>query len=191
MKKVLFSVLMISAMFVLASCGSKSNSNEATAEETTSEEAATPKCEPADPPFTYSKLTERFGDKYENVPLEGVFEMQKVALAKVKGKIRYSSQLSGEGDCLSITINLKMINDFSQEPNFIYGSVQILNKDEAVLWECDVDFFRGRGDLPSLEKGETGILSYQTNNELDVDGILANARYVRITGFKAGKEISE
>lgn len=33
MKKVLFSVLMISAMFMIASCGSKSNSGEAAAEE--------------------------------------------------------------------------------------------------------------------------------------------------------------
>lgn len=50
MKKVFFSVLMISAMFVLASCGSKSNSNEATAEAAEEEVA---KVEFADPAIVY------------------------------------------------------------------------------------------------------------------------------------------
>lgn len=191
MKKVFFSVLMISAMFVLASCGSKSNSNEATAEEATSEEAVTPKYEPADPPFTYSKLETMWGYKYENVPLEGVFEMQKVALAKVQGKIYYSAQLSGEGDCIALTINLKMINDYSQEPTQVAGSVQLLNKDDAVLQEFSLTNFEGNRDLCSLTKGGLGILTYTSSKELDVDDILANAKYIRIRGFCAGIRIKE
>lgn len=178
MKKVLFSVLMISAMFVLASCGSKSNSNEPANSPST--ESKFNSYEPADPPFTYSKA-EAF---YENIPLEGVFEMQKVALSKVKGKIYYSSQLSGEGDCLVITINLKMINDYSQRPESINGYVQLLNKDEAVLldkslaWNCS--------DLISLDKGGLGIITYTTSDPyINVDEMLANVKYIRIRGFNA------
>lgn len=52
MKKVFFSVLMISAMFVLASCGSKSNSGEAAAEATEEEVA---KVEFADPAIVYGE----------------------------------------------------------------------------------------------------------------------------------------
>ena len=100
MKKVLFSVLMISAMFVLASCGSKSNSNEAAAEATTEEEEA--KVEAADPPFTYATTDT---DRYENVPLKGCFEIQKVGIAK-STDVSSSSRLSAK---IIVTINLKMI----------------------------------------------------------------------------------
>lgn len=51
MKKVLFSVLMISALFVFASCGSKSSSGEV-AEEATEEESVA-KVEFADPAIVY------------------------------------------------------------------------------------------------------------------------------------------
>ena len=113
MKKIYFSLLMISALFMITSCGSKSNSSGATASDET--ETATPTYEPADPPFTFSKVDKVYGKRYENIPLNGVFEIQKVALAKVRGKIEYSGQLSGEGDCISITVYLKMINDYLQE----------------------------------------------------------------------------
>ena len=53
MKKVLFSVLMISAMFMIASCGSKSNSNEATAEAT--EEESVAKVEFTDPAIVFDE----------------------------------------------------------------------------------------------------------------------------------------
>ena len=52
MKKVLFNVLMISAMVVLASCGSKSNSNEAS--EATEEESVA-KVEFADPAIVFEE----------------------------------------------------------------------------------------------------------------------------------------
>lgn len=179
---------MISAMFMVASCGSKSNSGEATAEGVPSEETATPQYLPADPPFTYKKYQK---EGYENVPLDGVFEIQKVALAKIKGEINYSAQLSGEGDCLVVTINLKMINDYSQSPNTIDGDIQLLTKDEAVLDHYPIYWFSGNRDLLSLDKGGLGIITYTTHKELDVDNILANTKYVRITGFSAGKKISE
>ena len=49
----IFSVLMISAMFVLASCGSKSNSNEAAADAT--EEESVAKVEFADPAIVFDE----------------------------------------------------------------------------------------------------------------------------------------
>jgi hypothetical protein len=129
--------------------------------------------------------------KYENLPLEGVFEIQKIALTKVQGTIRYSPQLIGEGDCLAITINLKMINDYSQKPDIINGAVLLLNKDDAVLEEINLTDFKGVPDLYSVAKGGLGILTYTSHHELDVDGILANTKYLRIRGFSAGKRVAK
>lgn len=197
MKKSIFSLLMLSAMFMIASCGSKSNSGEAT-EATQENEAATPTYEPAEPPFTYTdgaSKGSRYSDgslvygqhDYENVPLKGVFEISKISLAKVTGKIYYSAQLSGEGDCLTYNIHLKMIADYPQKPDYINGKIQFLNKDDAMLYETDLP----NNKLENAVKDDVVILSKTTNKELDVDAIIANTRYVRITEFRAGKRIEE
>lgn len=188
MKKTMFSLLMISAMFMIASCGSKSNSGEATAAEGSETEAATPTYEPADPPFTFSKMEYLYGEKMEDVSLKGVFEISKIALAKVTGKIYYSAQLSGEGDCLTYTIHLKMITDYPQKPDRIDGNIQFLNKDDAMLYESSLETSSA---LFNAEKGDVVILSAKTSRELDVDNIINNTKYVRITDFRAGKNIAE
>jgi len=185
MKKIIFSLLMLAAMFMIASCGSKSNSGEATAAEGSETEAATPTYEPADPPFTFSKMFWCGSDKAEDISLKGIFEISKISLAKVTGKIYYSSQLSGEGDCLTYNIHLKMITDYPQKPNCVEGKIQFLNKDDAMLYET----YLPNNDLANAEKGDVVILSDTTNEELDVDDILANTKYVRITEFCAGKRI--
>lgn len=182
---------MLAAMSMVASCGSKSNSDEASSTEENVTEAATPTYEPADPPFTYSSYDE---NDYENIPLKGLFEIEKVALAKVTGKIRYSAQLDGEGDCIAITANLKMVSDFSQKPDrFDSFYFQLINKDGAVLlevykhmWDSDVQA------LKDMEKGDVGVINETTDKpDIDVDDILANTKYVRITHFSAGKKIAE
>ena len=186
MKKTMFSLLMLAAMFMIASCGSKSNSGEATANSEENEtEAVTPTYEPAEPPFTFSKMEYFFGKKMEDVSLKGVFEISKISLAKVTGKIYYSAQLSGEGDCLTYNIHLKMIADFPQKPDGVKGTIQFLNKDDAMLYETSLP----SNDLANAEKGDVVILSNTTNEELDVEDILANTKYVRITEFCAGKRI--
>lgn len=187
MKKTMFSLLMLAAMFMIASCGSKSNSGEATAAEGSETEAATPTYEPADPPFTFSKMFWCGSDKAEDISLKGIFEISKISLAKVTGKIYYSSQLSGEGDCLTYNIHLKMITDYPQKPNCVEGKIQFLNKDDAMLYET----YLPNNDLANAEKGDVVILSDTTNEELDVDDILANTKYVRITEFCAGKRIEQ
>ena len=214
MKKTMFSLLMLAAMFMIASCGSKSNSGEATANSEENEtEAVTPTYEPTISkesapkssineasnftasafapncstiiPFTFSKMEYFFGKKMEDVSLKGVFEISKISLAKVTGKIYYSAQLSGEGDCLTYNIHLKMIADFPQKPDGVKGTIQFLNKDDAMLYETSLP----SNDLANAEKGDVVILSNTTNEELDVEDILANTKYVRITEFCAGKRI--
>jgi len=187
MKKTMFSLLMISAMFMIASCGSKSNSGEATANSEENEaEAVTPTYEPAEPPFTYKEWNYY---NEEDVSLKGVFEIGKIGLTKVTGEIRYSSQLSGEGDCVAMTVNLKMLNDYPQKPTGIQGVIQVLDKNGTVILkeQCYSSNFSG---FKTLEKGDICVLSTTTNDpDIDADEILANAKYVRIADFSAGKPI--
>ncbi len=185
MKKTMFSLLMLAAMFMIASCGSKSNSGDTTANSEENEaEAVTPTYEPAEPPFTYQEYNyyER-----EDIPLKGVFEIVKIALSKVTGEINYSSQLSGEGDCVAMTVNLKMVNEYPQKPSGIECEIQVLSKEGAVILKkyCRSDNFSG---FETLGKGDVCVLSAITDDpDIDVDEILANAKYVRIANFCAGK----
>lgn len=176
---------MLAAMFMIASCGSKSNTGEATVNSEENEiEAATPTYEPAEPPFTFSKMRRCGGEEAEDISMKGIFEISKIALTKVTGKIYYSSQLSGEGDCLTFNIHLKMINDYSQKPSCIQGKIQFLNKDDALLYETSLP----SSGLHDAEKGDVVIISGTSHNEIDVDGIITNTKYVRIIEFCAGKQ---
>ena len=187
MKKVLFSVLMLSAMFMIASCGSKSNSGEATSEEANSEEAATPKCEPADPPFTYKEFVapSHWEENWENVPLDGCFEIQKVAVAKTTNENR-DSEYSYK---IMVTVNLKMIKDYPNKVNYIVGNIQLLNKDGAVL--ADLGTERLEDALGSLKVGGIGVISDYKLAEYDADGLVNDIKYIRITEFSAGHKIIE
>ncbi len=177
MKKVLFSSLMLSALFVIASCGSKSNSGEAT--EAAAEETATPQCEPADPPFTYSKYEESDGfETYVDVPLKGCLEMQKVAVAKSTNENR-KSEYSYK---VNATINVKLIKEFPEKVDKILGTIQFIDKDGSVLQKVYTDL----DELIGLEVGDVAVITDYKLAEYDADELVANTKYIRIAELKAG-----
>lgn len=101
MKKVLFNVLMISAMVVLASCGSKSNSGEATAEESAA------KVEFTDPAIVFDG----------GIDLSSYFSAERVTQPTIYKSSTYNY--------LSTTVKLKLtkVLNIEKDPNHVSGEV--------------------------------------------------------------------
>lgn len=176
MKKLVYYSLIVSALFMVASCGSKSNSaNE--------DEAANSTYEPADPSFTYGDGSyEDYSDKYENVPLDGCFEMDKVSLACTQKDLEYM---------LQATINLKMVKDYPDTVDRIQGEIQLINKDGAVIAELGWEWYTR--ELKAVKVGGIGVItdSRKFSLESEANELLSNTKYVRLANFIAAKKVSK
>lgn len=180
MKKVLFGMLMLSAMFVLAACGSKSNSSNEESKEVAEEEK--PTVEIADPAITYTEANFNSGE-YQNVPLNGCFEIQKVAVAKTANENR-NSEYSYK---VVATINLKMIKDYPEKVDFVRGNIQLINKDGAVLATLSAILDKYKG----MKIGDVAICSDYKLAEYDADGLVADTKYIRLADLNGSRKVEK
>ncbi len=169
MKKVFFSVLMISAMFVLASCGSKSNSGEAAAEAT--EEESVAKVEFTDPAITFQ----------DGIDLTSYFSPESVTQP-----IRIEDNGHNR---ISFNVKMKLIKKFENfkgdypEIRFV---AQLCDENESPLAEAYTDDSK----LAKFEKAEVGKVfsfNFHTDNyygdnmfESEMDEVIKKIRKVTI-----------
>lgn len=176
MKKVLFSVLMISAMLILSSCGGNTKSaNE-------SDEVATNEILPADPPITYKNVGI---DGVEDIPIDGCFEVQKVSASVVSGE-----ELVTDAH-ISVTMKIKKVKALPEKPDensYYYNQVnfELIDENETVI--AETKYFAPKSIL-DLSEGNVEVITSKTkeNRKTDVEKLFSKVKYIRLAGLNATK----
>lgn len=168
MKKVLSNVLMISAMFIFASCGGNESSNSNDSAE----------IQPADPPITFKSFGSRL---YKDVPLDGCFEVQKVSAEIVPGEENGSIGYKQ----INVTMKIKLLKAYPTKiQSNLYATIQLLNENEAVIEQISVD----TDPILGLLEGGVGIITGSTEEEegRSVEEKFSKVKYIRLAEVTAG-----
>lgn len=177
MKKVLFSVLTISAMFAFASCGGSGNSTGNDSVDATGVQAA-------DPPITFQSL----GDNhYIDVPLDGCFEVQKVSAEVVPGE-EYGDIGKKQ---INVTMKIKLAKAYPMKislNNWLtrHAKLQLLNENETVVETISVEV----DPIMGLTEGGVGIITGHTDEDGGsvVEEKFNKVKYIRLSEVKAVTE---
>ncbi|MCH5213749.1 MAG: hypothetical protein J1E97_01050 [Muribaculaceae bacterium] len=168
MKKNIFMILSLSILCLMTSCGGGD-------------------IKPADPPITYDAYKSNSYYKYEDMPVKGCFEIEKVGATLIPDE-DYSNIYSD----IQATVKVKVLKtpDPSKERTTSTLGIQLLDKDEAVLatitWRIE-----GRSDLFNSQQGDIIILTGHTDGMPNdkAEEMLKKIKYIRLAGVAMGREI--
>ena len=162
MKKVFFSVLMISAMFLVASCGSKSN--EAAAE---TEDESVAKVEFTDPALSFD--TE---NSSVNFDLTDYMSAENCTPPACVGDNSIMPEIA-------TTVTLKITKKINAEFYWAYASVDFCDANGTCLIKSEHNSF-AEAALPKMDVGKTMQITLKTESGLNNDQIIKKIAKIRV-----------
>jgi len=161
MKKVLFSVLMISAMFMMSSCGSKSNAAAET------EEESVVKVEFTDPAISFD--TE---DSSVNFDLTDYMSAESCTPPACVGDNSMMPEIA-------TTVTLKITKKINAELYWAYACVDFCDANGTCLIKSEHNSF-AEATLPKMEVGKTMQITLKTEPGLQNDEIIKKIAKIRV-----------